>query len=216
MLLWLPVEVTSIRNLRIPDCERCADVIPSNACSTRRDHPNLVSIRRQIDAIEEELAARDDDGRSLSGASVTAAAAQLTLAELRRQLAETVAAYEDLDRRVGLVPERQEELAAMEQRAGILRDSYKEFRRKVNQAELAEAVESAQQGERATILDSAVPPSQPDSSVLKMAVVMIFGTFGMACVVAVGLELIDSVIVGANEIEQRYRLPVLGSIERIR
>lgn len=179
------------------------------------DHPNLVSIRRQIDAIEKELAERGAEGQLTSGASVTAAAARLTLAELRRQLVETVAEYEDLDRRVGLVPERQEELAAMEQRAEILRDSYREFRRKVNQAQLAEAVESAQQGERATILDAAVPPTEPDSSALKMAVVMIFGTFALACVAAVGLELIDSVIVGANEIEQRYRLPVLGSIDRI-
>ena len=94
-------------------------------------------------------------------------------------------------------------------------ESYREFRRKVNQAELAEAVESAQQGERATVLDAAVPPLKPDSSLLKMAMLLIVGTFGLAAGIAVAFEFVDSVIIGVNEIEQHYRLPVLGSIGRI-
>jgi len=99
--------------------------------------------------------------------------------------------------------------------AEILRESHREFLRKVNQAELCEAVESAQQGERATILDPAVPPTQPTSSPLKMLVVLIVGTFGAAGGVAVLLELIDSVIVSDSELEQRYRMPVLGSIPKM-
>ena len=179
------------------------------------DHPNVVSIKRQIEALDAQFAKQGVDGQLTANSSPIAGSARLTLLELRRQLKETVEEYQQLDRRVSLVPERQEELASMEQRAEILRESYREFRRKVNQAELAEAVESAQQGERAAILDAAVPPTEPDSSSLKMAMVLIIGTFGMAGGVAVGLELIDAVIIGASEIEQTYRLPVLGSIGRI-
>ncbi|MEZ4290358.1 MAG: hypothetical protein R3E53_07395 [Myxococcota bacterium] len=139
-------------------------------------------------------------------------AARLTLEELRRRLAETVAEYDGLDRRVGLVPQVQEELAAMEGRAEVLRESHREFMRKVQQAELAEAVESAQQGERATVLDPAVPPSRAESSPFKMLAVMIVGSFGAAISFAILLELIDPVVVGIGDIEQKYRLPVLGSV----
>ena len=179
------------------------------------DHPNVVSIRRQIETMEEELEGQSAASRLNTNSSTVAGAARLTLIELHRQLDETVRAYDELDRRVGLVPMRGEQLASMEQRAEIYRESYREFRRKVNQAELAEAVESSQQGERATILDAAVPPSKPDSSSLKLAIVMLLGTFGLAGGIAVVLELIDAVIIGPNEIEQQYRLPVLGSIGRI-
>ncbi len=174
------------------------------------DHPNVVALDKRIGVLERQISS------GASGGSSTAGATRLTLAELRRQLAETVASFEDLDRRVAFVPERQEELAALEQRVEILRESHREFLRKVNQAELAEAVESAQQGERAMVLDAAVPPSHPDSSPLKILVVMLVGTFGLAVLLALLLELMDSVIVGAGEIESQYRLPVIGSIAPIR
>lgn len=179
------------------------------------DHPNMISLSNQIEALEKQVADRRlSEGPNVDG-STAAGAARLTLIELRRQLAETVAEYEQLDRRVAQVPERAEELAAMEQRAEILRENHREFLRKVKQAELAESVESAQQGERATILDQAVPPAEPESSPLKMLVVLIVGSFGAAGTVAVLLELIDRVVVGVGEIEQQYRLPVLGSIPRL-
>ncbi|MAG34127.1 MAG: hypothetical protein CL908_24875 [Deltaproteobacteria bacterium] len=179
------------------------------------DHPNLVSLGNQIRALEAGIAERAGSGEVALG-SRAAGAVRLTLVELRRQLAATVAAYEDLDRRVALVPERQEELTAMEQRAEILRESHREFLRKVKQAELAEAVESAQQGERATILDGAIAPVEPDSSPLKMLVVLLLGSFGAACGIGVLLELVDPVIVSVGEIEQEYRLPVLGSLAPLR
>jgi len=85
----------------------------------------------------------------------------------------------------------------------------------VGQAELAQAVESAQQGERATVIDRAVTPMRPDSSPLKMLVVLIVGTFGAAIALAILLELVDPVIVSASEIEANYRVPVIGSIPRL-
>lgn len=173
------------------------------------EHPSVMAAARQIEALEREVAAMPDE-------SGTPGSPASTVGELRRQLAATVAEFEDLDQRVGLTPKRQEELAALEQRAEILRESHKEFLRKVNQAELAEAVESAQQGERATILDKAVPPGHPDNSPLKYIVVGIVGSVMMALGIGVLLEIVDSVIVSDAEIEQHYQLPVLGSIAQIR
>lgn len=173
------------------------------------EHPSVVAVARQIDALEKEVASLPDDAAAPGSPAST-------IGELRRQLAATVAEFEDLDRRVGSTPKRQEELAALEQRAEILRESHREFLRKVSQAELAEAVESAQQGERATILDKAVPPGHPDNSPIKYIIVGILGSVLMALGIGVLLEIVDSVIVNDSEIEQRYQLPVLGSIARIR
>ncbi len=173
------------------------------------DHPSVVAVARQIEALEREVASLPDE-TAAPGSPAS------TISELRRQLAETMAEFEDLDTRVGSTPKRQEELAGLEQRVEILRESHKEFLRKVSQAEMAEAVESAQQGERATILDKAVPPQNPDNSPLKYIVVGIIGSGLLALGIGVLLEIVDSVIVSDAELEQRYQLPVLGSIARIR
>jgi capsular polysaccharide biosynthesis protein len=103
----------------------------------------------------------------------------------------------------------------MEQRVEILRESHREFLRKVNQAELAEAVESAQQGERATILDAAFPPNKPVSSPVLAIIATLVGSFGAAVALAILLELVDGVIVTSDEIERNYGLTVLSSIPKL-
>jgi len=176
------------------------------------DHPNIVSLQNQIASFE----SRAEEGLADDlGLSPAAGAAQLELRELRKQLQETVVAYDSLDRRVALVPEREEELAALEQRAVILREGHQDLQRKVAQAELSEAVESAQQGERANVLDEAVPPAEPISSSLKIVIVLVVGTILGAMGLAVLLEVVDGVIVTEAEIEDRYQFPVLGSISKL-
>jgi len=112
-------------------------------------------------------------------------------------------------------PTRQLELAELEQRAEVLRERYREFLRKVNEAELAEKVESAQQGERATILDPAVPPSTPIYPPLLLLAGGIVASLGFAAVVGVGFEWLDPVLVSAEQIEREFAAPVLGSVPRI-
>jgi len=191
---------TRLRALKVKRDELSAIYTP--------EHPSIASINRQITTLEAEIAADPSAGSTSSPAS--------TVAELRRQLAATVAEFETLDVQVAATPKRQEELAALEQRAEILRENHKEFLRKVSQAELAEAVESAQQGERATILDKAVPPREPENSPLKYVLAGIVGSVLLAIGVGVLFEMLDAVIVGADEIEREFQVPVLGSVARIR
>jgi uncharacterized protein involved in exopolysaccharide biosynthesis len=179
------------------------------------DHPNVVSTRRQIGTLEKELGIAPGEPIE-AGPQGVAAAARLTLAELQRQLVETVADFNELDARVARTPEREEELVALEQRAEITRENHQEFLRKVSQAELAESVESAQQGERAMIIDTAVPPSKPDRSPFMLILAGLVGSLGLALGSGLLWEILDSVVVAASEIENEFRLPVLGSVSRIR
>ena len=169
-----------------------------------------MSLASQIEKLEEAAAG----GTRSTTSSPMADAARIELAELRRQLAAASSEIERLEGLVVLVPQRAEELAALEQRAKILRENNTEFLRKVNQAELSEAVESAQQGERASILDAAVPPWEPSSSPAKVVAILLVGTFGLAGGPAAFLELVDAVIVGESDVERVYRMPVLGAAPR--
>ena len=61
-----------------------------------------------------------------------------------------------LDAQVARIPARQEELAALEQEEEILSENYSDALRKLQDSELAQSLELAQQGIRVSLLDSAL------------------------------------------------------------
>lgn len=170
------------------------------------EHPNVVSLERQLAAVEAALASGTAGGFSL------AASTDRTIRELRVQLAATEAEIGAIDARVGLTPARQEELAAIEQKSEVLRTNYLEFLHKVQEAELAENLETAQKGEHVSVLDRATVPSRPERSRQKFLAVA--AVLALGCGVGVGLllEISDPVLFGVRQLEERYDLPVLGSV----
>lgn len=178
------------------------------------EHPTVISLKRQVKSLEEQLGGTD---RSASAPTrpTLAAAAQSTLRELRRQLDQTERAIEELDVRVARTPEREEELGALLQRETVLQENYVSALRKVKQAELAEAVDLAQQGERATILDRAVPPRTAEPSLLLLLAAGVLGSLGLAVGTALLWELLDPVLLHADQIESEFGVPVVGSVAHI-
>src|SRR5262249_6161347 len=143
------------------------------------------------------------------------AAEQHTIEELKRQLAQTEADLADLDRRVAETPARQEELDGMVQREGVLRETYVSFLKKVQEAELSESLESAQHGERFSVIEQAEPPTKPSRSRLKYLAVGLVAALGLGSAVGIALELLDPVLVTPRQLERESGLPVLGSVPRI-
>lgn len=179
-------------------------------------HPDVLALQEQIRSLEAELRDTPASERTAgTPAGTMLAAEQATLTSLRRQLLETERELSELDLRVARTPKREEELAALAQRASVLRDSYLEFLRKVNEAELAESLEAAQHGARFSILDRAVPATSPARSSLKYAVAGLVASLGLAVGFGVFLELIDPVLFDAGQIERLTELPVLGSVPHI-
>jgi len=123
------------------------------------EHPNAKSLRRQVAALEEQIrnASGGPEGMYTSRSALIAAERR-ALDEIRRQQEETQRQIREIDARVANTPKRQEELNALQEKVSVLRDDYREFLRKVQDAELAQNLESAQQGERVMVLDDAVPP----------------------------------------------------------
>jgi uncharacterized protein involved in exopolysaccharide biosynthesis len=180
------------------------------------EHPNVASLRRQIATLEAEIAAREArDPEMAASRPALAAATRRTLLELRNQLAATERQLVELDARVANTPSRQEKLGALEEKAAVLRENYLEFLRKVQEAELAQSLESAQQGERVSVLDRAEPPAGPKQPLAMYLLLGIAAAFVLALAVGVLLELLDPVALTADQVESASNLPVLGSVSWI-
>ena len=169
------------------------------------DHPNVVALRRQVDALELEL--------GIGGSPTVVGNPEESL--VRTRLAEVETELAELDARVARTPKRQEQQEAIDQRLAVLRDSYTELLRKVDQAELSESVESAQHGVRVSILDQAIPPETREGSRILIMLAGLFGALGTSVVIAVLAEHLDAVIATTEQIESTYSLPVVGSVPHI-
>jgi uncharacterized protein involved in exopolysaccharide biosynthesis len=180
------------------------------------EHPNVLALRRQIEAIEQEIAqggvgaANQDPIRQQS-----VAPQRRLISEMRLRLARIDQEVTDLEGRVARTPEIQEELNGMEERALVVRESYVSSLRKVQAAELAESLEVAQQGERVQVVDRALPPSEPEKRRAKYLFLGLAASLGLAAGIAMLLEIIDPVIVSRAQIEQDLGLPVLGGVPEI-
>lgn len=178
-------------------------------------HPSVVTLRRDIEArrLDLDLATPEAAGTPPSRRSLLRAA-QRTIARLKAQLADTEERLKILDARVAGTPAREEVLIAMEEREGVLREAYLEFLRKVQDAELSQNLESAQQGERFSVVDPAVTPTSPSPRWMYAG---LGGLMSLALALGVGilLEFIDPVLLTTEQLESISDLPALGSVARI-
>lgn len=172
------------------------------------DHPNVIALRDRI----ARLAESDAESGVESGTATMIAAERRDIQSMREQLARADAEVAELDVRIDRTPRVGEELAALEQKEQVLREDYLGALRKVEASELAESLESAQQGGQVSVLDPAQPPSSPVRPrwIVALAGLVFSGVLGVG--VAALLELIDPVIVGARHVRKLSDVPVLGSL----
>lgn len=177
-------------------------------------HPNVQALRRQIETL-----ARQGDGTAVGGGGIAlggvVSAVQREIDQLRQQLADTDAQLAELDERVARIPALGEEFSALQQRAGVLEQTYTEYLRKVKEAELAESLERAQQGARVSVLDRAFPPEAPERSRWKLAGAVLVAWIGLAGSLALFLEWRDPVLSSPRALEEAGSVLVLGSVPRI-
>jgi uncharacterized protein involved in exopolysaccharide biosynthesis len=173
-------------------------------------------LRRQIESLEAQLAAADaPESPEARERAARLAEEQRQLGLLRGQLAETGEQIAAIDERVQKTPIRTEQLSALQERAGVLRENYLEFLRKVQEAELAQSLESAQQGARVSVLDRAMPPTSPKRARWKMLLLGVVAAFGASVAIGILLEFVDPVVVNSRQLESIVERPVLGSIPTI-
>ncbi len=177
------------------------------------EHPSVLSTRRQITALEAIIADRQGKTHSFDHNSlVTATQNEIQL--LRKQAAKVETDIIDLEARVARTPERQEEITKLEQTVSVLNENYIDSLRKVKEAELAQNLESAQQGSRLSLLDKAQPPSRANGKRLKYALAGVIGSLGLALLIGAFLEMFDPFVISSRQIEKLTQLPVLGVVPK--
>jgi len=177
-------------------------------------YPDVRALRKEIEGLAAQVEATKGSGQG-TAAPTLIAAAQAQVGQLRTELARTESELRDLEARVTRIPARQEEYGALEQRAKALQESYVEFSHKVKEAELAENLEHAQQGDRVAVMDAAVPPTGPELRRLKWAAVGVVASFGLAALLGLLLEWRDPMLVSVGALESATELPVLGSVPHL-
>jgi uncharacterized protein involved in exopolysaccharide biosynthesis len=182
----------------------------------KETHPNVVSLRRQIELLQKEpVSGTGGDGVAGASRRVVTEAARRELARAREQLTDTDRELLELDRHVARIPAVGQELGALAQRETVLRENYLDFMHKVQDAELAQSLELAQQGGRVSILDPASLPREPKRPSWQIALGGIVASIGLALALGVLLELLDPLIMTAEALEALAGVPVLGSLPRI-
>jgi len=177
------------------------------------EHPAIVSLRRQIAELE---AAPPEPVERAAGADPAAAAVERELATLRSQLAEIDLEMKRLDSEAAQIPARQEELEAMLGREEVLREAFTEASRKLQEAELAQNLEQAQQGIRLSRLEEAVPPDSPKYPKPLLLLGALLGSLVFGAAMGVLLELFDPVVLTRADLEAATGLPILGIVPRAR
>jgi protein tyrosine kinase modulator len=173
------------------------------------EHPNVIALRDRIARLQAETTT--SSGLPASTAHVIEDERR-EIARLREQLSNVEGEIADLDSRANRAPVVAEQLAARERKEVVLREDYLDALRKVQEAELAENLESAQQGGQVSILDPASPPTKPKVARVLIAAAGLVGSVGLTVCVALLLELLDPVMLGSGMIERESGKPVLGSV----
>ncbi len=180
------------------------------------EHPNVISLRRRIMLLEDEVS-EISKLSTMRGEDVQRDidTAMRDREQLRDRLAAAEAEAQEIDARLDRIPERSNEISALQERAAVLRGSYLEFMQKVQDAELAEELESAQQGPRVTMLDRAQVPTGPARPMIMFLLPALVATIALAAGIGVGLELLDPVVLSGGHLEKIGSPALLGSMHHM-
>jgi succinoglycan biosynthesis transport protein ExoP len=172
------------------------------------EHPNVIALRERLKRLKES----NQKSPLPPSTSRMVEDERREIARMREQRDRIDTELADLNARIEQIPRVAEELAALQQKETVLRDDYTAGLRKVEAAELAENLESARQGGQVSILDNAAIPSSPKMPRWMVMLGGIGASLGLAVAVAVLLELIDPVVIGASQVTKLSSRPVLGTV----
>jgi protein tyrosine kinase modulator len=187
------------------------------------DHPDVVEKKRQIAALESQIAAAGPSSQSADPTTSKLALLQSNLkqaedalAKARKDGEDLQAQEKDLQARISAAPVRSTELDAVMRDYANARDAYDSIQKQYNGAELAAQAATDQGGEEFRILDPAVPPTVPAGP---NRALLLAAVWGLALAVGYGgalvVDQLDTSFHSVDELRAFTHVPVLASIPRI-
>lgn len=217
-----------------PSSPRASDQAAVRLAELRRDlaalrarvtdaHPDLIRLRGEIAALEEQARAATDDSRSdprdggapsRGPSPPTEADAELaTLKGQEQSLRKAIAEYE---RRIESTARREPEFQKLSRDYEAASDAYYSLRKRYDDARLAESLEHGHRGEYVRTLDPPLPPEQPVApNRLRLLLMSLVLSLGAAAAAAVVAERLDTSFHTADELRAFTRAPIAASIARI-
>jgi polysaccharide chain length determinant protein (PEP-CTERM system associated) len=188
-------------------------------------YPDVIRVKAEIDALEQETAQRGTHGNTTASAPVDAAMhlAKQSLGELDRELKalateeasirKAIAGYEA---RVEDAPKRRQELQQLARDYEAVDERYQALFKRSDEAQLAENLEQGQSTEQFRILDPAVPPARPAAPNRLWLLIMGFVAsvaFGFGAIVVA--EKLDSTFHTVDDLQGFINVPILARIRLI-
>ena len=118
-----------------------------------------------------------------------------------------------LERRLEGVPQREQEFAGITRDYQASKDLYESLLKRLDDAQLAESMETDRQGERFRILEAAIPPVDPSAPnrtrllILGLMLAMVMGALAI-----VSAEQVDQSFHTADDLREFTSIPVLATI----
>ena len=179
------------------------------------DHPDRISLQREVTTLEGELAAMPADAGASSTAPVEAdnpayvqiqaqlSATKNDLAALQEQMAKLRAQIEEYQRNISLSPQVEKRYHELTRDYENARLKYAEVRSKQQEAKAAQNLEADRKGERFTLIDPPLPPERPVSPnrVLILALGLVLSV-GLAVGTLMMTERFDTSIRGRSDLQE--------------
>ncbi len=187
-------------------------------------YPDVISLKHQIQTLEEQLAQRGEQSNELEPEAVAfdpyLAELKAERNELKQQIAQlisqqkrTSASMADFEGRIERTPEREQELLALERDYGNMVQNYQHLHQKHINASISENLDKRQKGERFRILDPANLPSKPDG--LRREIIPLAGLaggLGLGLGLAFLLDLLSPTFRRSDDVEVSLGFPLLATI----
>lgn len=189
-------------------------------------HPDIIRLKQQIAAAEEELQKQTSvvgDAATLSPTAPKLSAVQLEQASLEGQIknltvqmAKVQGEIEVYKQRIENTPKREQELVTLTRDYNAAKDLYASLSKRLEEAKLADNLEQRQKAERFRLLEPAVYPQQPAAPRRKFLLLLGCAlSLGAGIAAAVLWEMLDTSIHRVDDLRTLTTAPILGVIPRI-
>jgi protein tyrosine kinase modulator len=189
-------------------------------------YPDVVEAQAEIEALTRQLTEAKAKGRTDVDTSISASPHVLRLREARSLIeAETKALKSEeqhlktlintYQHRVEQSPRREQEFKELARDYETTRELYQSLLKKYEEASIAENMEQRQQGELFRIIEPAVPPKRPVTSPIRLILMTIAVSVGLAIGAIVAAEQLDTSFHTGDELRAHAVAPLLVTIPPI-